>query len=55
MHQYNKFKLPHKLFVHRKYVTLETEIVKKFNEFFTEIGLSLARKVPTPSKRNEIF
>ena len=55
MHQYNKFKLPHKLFVHRKYVTLETEIVKKFNEFFTEIGLSLARKIPTPSKCNEIF
>ena len=26
-----------------------------FNEFFTEIGLSLARKIPTPSKPFESF
>ena len=36
MHQHNKSKLPCKLFVDKKYITLETEIAKKFNEFFTE-------------------
>ena len=38
-HQHNKSKLPRKLFVDKKYITLETEIAKKFNELFTEIGL----------------
>ena len=50
MHQYDKPKLHRKLFVDKKYITLEKEIAKKFNEFFTEIGPSLARKIPTPSK-----
>ena len=49
MHQHNKSKLPRKLFVDKKYITL-TEIAKKFNEFFTEVGPCLARKIPTPSK-----
>ena len=50
MHQHNKSKFPGKLFVDKKYITLETEIAKKFNEFFTEIGPSLARKISSPSK-----
>ena len=40
MHQ-DKSKLPRKLFIYKKYITLEIEISKKFHEFFTEIGLSL--------------
>ena len=55
MHQHNKSKLPRKLFVNKKYITLETKIAKKFNEFFTGIGPSLARKIPTPSKPFESF
>ena len=55
MHQHNKSKLPRKLFVDKKYITLEAEIAKKFNEFFTEIGPSLARKIPTASKPFESF
>ena len=55
MHQHNKSKLPRKLFVDKKYITLETGIAKKFNEFFTEIGTSLARKIPTPSQPFESF
>ena len=55
MHQHNKSKLPRKLFVDKKYITLETEITKTFNEFFTEIGPSLARKIPTLSKPFESF
>ena len=54
-HQQNKSTLPRKLFVDQKYIPLETEIAKKFNEFFTEIGPSLARKIPTPSKPFERF
>ena len=50
IHQHNKSILPRKFFVDKKYITLETEIAKKFNEFFTEIGPSLGRKIPTPSK-----
>ena len=50
MHQHKKSKLPHKLIFDKKYITLETEIAKKFNEVFTEISPSLARKIPTPSK-----
>ena len=49
MHQYNKSKLPRKLFVDKKYITLETEMAKNLYEFFTEIGTSLARRIPTPS------
>ena len=49
MHQHNKSKLPCKLFVDKKYINLETEIAKKFYEFFTEIGPSLARKILTVS------
>ena len=55
MHQHNKSKLPRKLLADKKYITLETEIAKKFNEFFTEVSPSLARKVPTPSNPFEIF
>ena len=55
MHQHNKSKLPCKLFVDRKYITLETEIAKTFNEFLTEISPSLARMVPTPNKPFENF
>ena len=44
-----------KLFVDKKYITLETEIAKKFNDFFTEIGPSLARKIPAPSQPFENF
>ena len=55
MHQHNKSKLTRKLFVDKKYITLETEIAKKFNEFFTEIGPSLARKISTPIKLFESF
>ena len=29
----------------KEYITLETEIDKKFNKFFTKIGPSLARKI----------
>ena len=50
MHQHNKSKLPRKLFVDKKYITLETEVAIKFNKFFTEIDPSLARKIPTPSE-----
>ena len=35
MHQHNKSKLPRKLTVDKKHITLETEIAKKFNECFT--------------------
>ena len=55
VHQHNKSKRPRKLFVDKKYITLETEIAKKFNEFFTEISPSLARKIPTLSKPFESF
>ena len=55
VHQHNKSKRPRKLFVDKKYITLETEITKKFNEFFTEISPSLAKKIPTPSKPFERF
>ena len=50
MHQDNKSKLSHKLLVGKKYITLETEIAKKFNYFVTEIGSSLTRNILTPSK-----
>ena len=55
MHQHNTSKLPRKLFVDKKYITLETEIAKKFNEFFTEISPSLSRKITTPSKPFQSF
>ena len=55
MHQHYKSKLPHKLFVDKKYITLETEIARKFNEVFIEIGPSLAGKIATPSKPFESF
>ena len=55
MHQHNKSKLPRKIFVDKKYITLETEIAKKINEFFTEISQSLAKKIPTPSNPFESF
>ena len=38
-----------------KYITLETEIAENFDEFFTEIGPSLVRKIPTPNKPFESF
>ena len=47
MHQDNKSKLSHKLLVGKKYITLETEIAKKFNYFVTEIGSSLTRNILT--------
>ena len=50
MHENNKSKLTRKLFLDKKYITLETEIAKKFNEFFTEIAPSLARKILIPIK-----
>ena len=43
LHQHNKSKLPRKLIFDKKLKTLETEIAKKFNEFFGKIGSSLAR------------
>ena len=55
VHQHNKSKLPRRLIVDKKFITLKTEIAKKFNEFFTEIGPSLARKIPTLSKPFEVF
>ena len=55
IHQHNKSKLTGKFFVRKKCITLETEIAKKLNEFFTKIGLSLARKIPTPSNPWEVF
>ena len=55
MHQHDKSKLPRKLFVDKKYITLETEIAKNFNEFFTEISPSLARKISIPSNPFETF
>ena len=55
IHQHYKSKLPRKLFVDKKYITLETEIAKKFNEFFTEIGPSLAINIPTPRKPFQSF
>ena len=48
MHQHNMSRLPRKLIIEKKFITSETEIAQKFNEFFTEIGRSLARKIPTP-------
>ena len=36
MHQRKKSKLPRKHFVYQKYITLETDIAKKFHEFFAE-------------------
>ena len=51
MHQHNKSKLPRKLNV-MKNILLQRQ---KFNEFFTEIGSPLARKIPTPSKPFERF
>ena len=51
MHHNNKSKLSRKLLVGKKYITLETEIAKKFNDFVTEIGPSLTRNIPTPSNR----
>ena len=38
-----------------KYIALQTETVKKFYEFFTEISSSLARKIPIPSKPFESY
>ena len=55
MHQHTKSKLPRKPFVDKKYITLETEIAKKFNELFTETSTSLARKIPSLSKPFESF
>ena len=54
-HQHSKSKPPRKPFVDKKYITLETEIAKMFNEFFTQIGLSLAKKIPTLLKSLESF
>ena len=55
IHQHNKSKLPRKRFVYKKDTTLETERAKKLNTFFTEIGSSLARKIPTSIKPFESF
>ena len=55
VHQHNKSKILRKLFVDRRYTTLETEIAKMFHEFFTEIGPSLTRTTPDPSKPFESF
>ena len=55
MYQHEKSKLPRKLFVDKKYITLETDIAKNFNEFFTEICPSLAGKIPTLSNPFESF
>ena len=43
MHRHSKSKLPRKLFVDNKNITLEKEIAKRFNEVFSEIGSFLAR------------
>ena len=53
MHQHDKRKLPRKCFVEKNYITLETEIAKKFNIFFIEVGPPLATKVPTPLFRKK--
>ena len=42
MHQHNKSKLARRHINDKKCITLELEIAKKFNEFFTEIGPHLA-------------
>ena len=56
MHQHNKSKLPRKLNAMKNILLQrQREIPKKFNEFFTEIGSPLARKIPTPSKPFERF
>ena len=55
MDQHSKSKLPCKLFVDKKYIKLKAEVAEKYNEFFTEIGPSLTRKIPTPSKPFEGF
>ena len=55
MYQHKKSKLFCKLFVDKKHITLETKIANKFDAFFTDIGLSLARKILTPSKPFERF
>ena len=55
MNQHNKSRLPRKVIVDKKYITLETELAKKLNELFTEIGSSLARKFSTPSKLFQSF
>ena len=34
LHQHNKSRLPGKLIVDKKCITLKTEITKTFNEFF---------------------
>ena len=55
MHRHSKSKLPRKLFVDNKYITLEKEIAKRFNEVFSEIGSFLARQIRTSSKPFESF
>ena len=55
MDQHKKSKLSHNLTGDKKYIILETEIAKKFNEFFKEMDLSLARIIPNPSSTFEFF
>ena len=55
VHQHKKSKLPRNLIADKKCIILETEITKKFDEFFLEIGPSLAEEIPIPSKSFEIF
>ena len=55
MHQHSKSELPCNPFVDEKYMILQTEVAKKFNDFFTDISPSLGRKIPTPIKFLESF
>ena len=52
---YNKSKLPRKLIIDKRIITEETEIASEFNKFFTEIGPSLANKIPNSNKSFETF
>ena len=54
MHKH-KSKLPHKLFVDKKYITLETKKAKKFNEFSQKLVQLLQERLLLQVSPENVF
>ena len=51
----NKSSLPFKIVTNKTEILGETNLVNKFNNFFTDIGLKLAKKIPESSQPFERY
>ena len=51
----NKSSLPFKIVTNKTEILGETNLVNEFNNFFTDIGLKLAKKIPESSQPFERY